>query len=154
MIEQYATNEEVMRIFKCSRPDVAFRAIRKYADEYPGHIEVVKVFGKNVVHRGDLMSFTRWYNEREEYASHEVVDHSLQEFVRGAVYTNTAESWIALLKRGYVGVYHHFSEKHTPRYLAEYQARWNMIGYNEAERLDSILKSTPGLKLTYKELIA
>lgn len=90
----------------------------------------------------------------EEYASHEVVDHSLQEFVRGAVYTNTAESWIALLKRGYVGVYHHFSEKHTPRYLAEYQARWNMIGYNEAERLDSILKSTPGLKLTYKELIA
>lgn len=63
MIEQYATNEEVMRIFKCSRPDVAFRAIRKYADEYPGHIEVVKVFGKNVVHRGDLMSFTRWYNE-------------------------------------------------------------------------------------------
>ena len=30
----------------------------------------------------------------------------------------------------------------------------DMIGYNEAERLDSILKSTPGLKLTYKELIA
>lgn len=63
MIEQYATNEEVMRIFKCSRPDVAFRAIRKYADEYPGHIEVVKVFGKNVVHRGDFISFTRWYDE-------------------------------------------------------------------------------------------
>jgi len=111
---------------------------------------------KHVSKTADIMT-DQWVGYSglgEEYASHQTVDHSLEEYVRGAVHVNTAESWIALLKRGYIGIYHHFTEKHLPRYLAEYQARWNMIGYNEAERLDTLLQATPGLKLTYEELIA
>jgi transposase-like protein len=35
------------------------------------------------------------------------VNHSTGEFVRGDVYTNTAEGFISLLKRGIVGTFHH-----------------------------------------------
>lgn len=90
----------------------------------------------------------------KEFASHETINHRLDEYVRGDVHTNTAESWISLIKRGYIGIFHHFTEKHTPRYVAEYQARWNMMEYNEAKRLDTLLESSPGLRLTYKELTA
>jgi transposase-like protein len=53
------------------------------------------------------------YNGLEkEFSSHETVDHSKGQYVNGDVYTNTAESWIALLKRGIMGSFHHVSEEH------------------------------------------
>lgn len=86
--------------------------------------------------------------------NHESVSHSIGEYVKGQVHTNGIESFWSLLKRGYVGIFHHFTYKHLHRYLAEFETRWGMIGYNEAERLDSILESTPGCRLTYEELTA
>lgn len=86
--------------------------------------------------------------------NHETVRHSVGEYVKGKAHTNNIESFWALLKRGYIGVFHHFSAKHLHRYVAEFETRWNMTGYNEDERLNSILESTSGLRLTYKELIA
>ena len=85
---------------------------------------------------------------------HESVNHSGGEYVRGLVHTNGIESFWALLKRGYVGVFHHFSEKHLHRYLAEYSARWNMNGQSESQRFDCILESVSGCRLTYERLIA
>ena len=47
---------------------------------------------------------------------HQKVKHSVKEYVRGQAHTNGIESFWALLKRGYYGIYHHMSEKHLQRY--------------------------------------
>jgi transposase-like protein len=85
---------------------------------------------------------------------HQTVQHSVGEYVKGNAHTNGIESFWAMLKRGYYGTFHHFTWKHLPRYLAEFQTRWNMFEQDGAERLDSILESVVGSRLTYKELIA
>jgi hypothetical protein len=36
----------------------------------------------------------------KEFASHETVDHSKDEYVRGDVYTNTVEGYYSIFKRG------------------------------------------------------
>ena len=43
---------------------------------------------------------------------HEQVNHNIGEYVRGMAHTNGIESFWAMLKRGYQGTFHHFSEKH------------------------------------------
>ena len=85
---------------------------------------------------------------------HEVVDHSLGEYVRGQAHTNGIESFWALLKRGYIGVFHKLTWKHLHRYLSEFEARWNFSDLDSGARLDIILESAAGLRLTYEELIA
>ena len=52
----------------------------------------------------------------KHFASHETVKHSAQEYVRGDVHTNSAESFFSVFKRGMHGVYQHCSEKHLHRY--------------------------------------
>ncbi|MEO5857984.1 MAG: IS1595 family transposase [Pyrinomonadaceae bacterium] len=86
--------------------------------------------------------------------SHYAVNHSIGEYVRGKAHTNGIESFWALLKRGHYGVFHHFTVKHLHRYLAEFETRWNMsrAKLDGSERLDCILESTPGVRLTYKGL--
>ena len=54
------------------------------------------------------------------------VRHSIGEYVRGKAHTNGIESFWAMLKRGYVGTFHHFTWKHLHRYLNEFEARWNL----------------------------
>jgi hypothetical protein len=39
--------------------------------------------------------------------------------VRGDVHTNTIESYFSILKCGIYGTFHHVSEQHLKRYLAE-----------------------------------
>ena len=57
---------------------------------------------------------------------HETVKHSVSEFVNGMEHTNGAESFWALLKRGYHGVYHQMSKKHLHRYVSEFASRHNV----------------------------
>jgi len=107
---------------------------------------------------------TLYTDEHPSYANlngiykHHSVGHSRGEYVRysvhGAIHTNAIESFWALLKRGHYGIFHHFTAKHLHRYLAEFEARWNMRRRASAERLDTMLESAPGLRLTYKRLIA
>lgn len=85
---------------------------------------------------------------------HESVNHSVGEYVRGKAHTGTIDSFWALLKRGHYGIFHHFSAKHLHRYLAEFETRWGMSKMKGAQRVDSVLESAPGLRLTYKRLIA
>jgi len=85
---------------------------------------------------------------------HESVNHSGKEYVKGLAHTNTIESFWSLLKRGHYGIFHTISEKHLHRYLAEFEARWNMNKMNGSERVDALLESTSGLRLDYKGLKA
>lgn len=85
---------------------------------------------------------------------HQSVNHSAGEYVRGECHTNGIESFWSLFKRGYHGVFHHFTEKHIRRYISEFEMRMNMVGLPQAERLDAMLESVSGLRLTYQKLIA
>ena len=54
------------------------------------------------------------------FADYEVVNHGIQEYVRGDAYTNTIEGYFSILKRGINGTYHHVSQQHLKRYLGEF----------------------------------
>jgi transposase-like protein len=86
------------------------------------------------------------------FDGHFAVDHS-KYFVRGVIFhTNFAESYHSLLKRGIIGTFHHVSEKHLPRYLQEFDFRWNSRKVSDGARTEAAIKATAGKRLTYKPL--
>lgn len=65
----------------------------------------------------------------------------------------TVESYFSILKRGIIGTYHHVSQEHLDRYLAEFDFRHNnrtALGVNDAERTVTALKGAAGKRLTYR----
>lgn len=81
------------------------------------------------------------------------VNHQDGEYVRGDVYTNTVEGYFATLKRGIVGTYHHVSEQHLNRYLAEFNFRHSnraKLGVEDEQRATNALKGIVGKRLTYR----
>jgi transposase-like protein len=87
---------------------------------------------------------------KEFQGGHYVVHHAAHQYVDGDIYTNTAESSFALIKRGLMGVYHAVSKKHLPRYLAEFDFRWNHRKMNDGERTDAIIASAAGKRLVMR----
>jgi transposase-like protein len=57
---------------------------------------------------------------------HETVDHGAKEYARGDVHVNTLESFWAILKRSIRGTHIHVSPKHLPKYLGEFEFRYNL----------------------------
>jgi transposase-like protein len=94
-------------------------------------------------------SFSSYKKIGREYASHETVDHS-DVYVRGDAHTNTAENFFSLLKRGINGIYHHVSEAHLNRYLAEFDFRYNARHVSDAERTRLALSQVGGKRLSYR----
>ncbi len=88
-----------------------------------------------------------------EFARHESVNHGIGEYVRGDASTNAVENYYSILKRGITGTYHHVSQQHLKRYLAEFDFRYNErsgLGVTDAERADKALKGITGKRLTYR----
>ena len=108
------------------------------------------------VHRtSTLMTDTAggYYRMGKEFARHEMVDHGALEYVRGDAHSNTVEGFFSVLKRGITGTYHHVSEAHLKRYLAEFDFRYNeraALGVNDGERMARLAKSIEGKRLTYR----
>ncbi len=84
---------------------------------------------------------------------HESVSHSAREYVRDMAHTNGIESFWVLLKRGYVGTFHHFSIKHLCRYVDEFAERQNTLDLEPLERFAYFVRLTVGKKLSYADLI-
>jgi transposase-like protein len=86
---------------------------------------------------------------------HRTINHSLGEYVRDGVSTNSIEAVWALLKRGIYGTFHHVSEKHLDRYVQEFAFRLNEgnVERHTLRRLESFVDGTAGKRLTYKALI-
>ena len=88
----------------------------------------------------------------KEFSGHGTVNHSAKEYVRGSFwYTNTVESYFALLKRGVYGNFHSISEAHLHRYLSEFDFKYNTRAMSDAERGDALLKAAKGKRLMYQQ---
>jgi len=84
---------------------------------------------------------------------HHTVRHGAGEYVNEMAHTNGIESFWALLKRGYVGVYHYMSFKHLHRYVGEFSNRQNTRLMGTMEFIGDTVRAMPGCRLTYKDLI-
>jgi len=91
-----------------------------------------------------------------EFSGHGTVNHSANEYVRtgGFHHTNTAESFFALFKRAVFGQFHHVSEAHLHRYLAEADFKYNhrkALGIDDAARAEALLRGAKGKRLLYSQ---
>ncbi len=115
--------------------------------------ETLRAINSNIksgasVYSDDLMAYLGivGYN-------YEAVKHSIGEYVRGKAHTNGIESFWVLLKRGYYGTFHHFSEKHIQRYIDEFAEWQNTMMMRPIERFGHFIRLTVGKRFTYSELI-
>jgi len=84
---------------------------------------------------------------------HETVNHSIEEWARGPVHTNSVEGVWSLLKRSIIGSYHKVSLKHLDAYLDELEWRFNNRDNPWLFR-DTLKKLLASTNLEYKELTA
>jgi transposase-like protein len=92
----------------------------------------------------------------KEFAGHGTVNHSADEYVRtgGFHHTNTVEGFFALFKRAVYGQFHHVSEAHLHRYLAEADFKYNhrsALGYDDVDRAAALLRGAKGKRLLYRQ---
>ena len=88
-----------------------------------------------------------------EFAGHNTVDHSKDQFKDGIFYTNSIEGAFSHFKRLLYGTYHQVSPKHLHRYCDEFTYRWNSRKEKDNNRFETALKQTEG-RLKWKDLIA
>lgn len=84
---------------------------------------------------------------------HQSVNHSIGEYVRGDAHTNTIEGYFSIMKRGIIGTYHHVSQQHLKRYLAEFDYRYNEregLGVSDAKRMEKSVQGIVGKRMTYR----
>jgi transposase-like protein len=125
---------------------------------------VPSAHAKNVISivRNNIARETRLHTDESkfyvmvgrEFAAHETVNHSVKEYARGDVTTNTVESYFSVFKRGMRGVYQHCSEKHLHRYLAEFDFRYNYresLGFDDTSRAIAAVRGGEGKRLTYHQ---
>jgi transposase-like protein len=129
--------------------------VRSFHPALADGVSVTKIVRDNIDHETRLHTDESklYHRVGKEFAAHETVNHSAEEYVRGDVTTNTIEGYFSIFKRGMRGIYQHCSEKHLHRYLAEYDFRYNhriKLGINDGERAALAVKSAAGKRLTYR----
>ena len=102
------------------------------------------------IYTDELMS----YSNLKDLYPHEMVRHSSGQYVKGKAHTNGIESFWAVFKRGYKGVYHKMSKKHLQKYVDEFVYRWNEKGDFDKLFLDMVRNAAGTGKLGYKQLTA
>ena len=84
------------------------------------------------IHNGVAYGTTIYSDQAQVYKTlhrigyfHDSVNHSIGEYVRGLVHTNTIEGFWSQLKRSIDGTYHCVSAKYLQLYLNEFVYRYN-----------------------------
>ena len=92
-----------------------------------------------------------WFNRIPR--DRESVNHRIKEFVRGKAHTNGIEAFWAMLKRGHYGVFHHFSAKHTHRYVNEFVGRHSTRALDTIEQMAVAASTGIGKRLRFVDLV-
>lgn len=69
-------------------------------------------------------------------------------------HANEVESFWSLLKRGYIGIYHHFSHKHLHRYSSDFAGRPNQRPQDTLKPMVLMATGLAGKRLRYAARIA
>lgn len=85
---------------------------------------------------------------------YEAIRHSIGEYVKGLAHINGMESFGALLKRGYHGIYHRLSVTHLGRYVAEFARRHNIRNNHTSDQMRLVAKGLVGKRLSYADLVS
>ena len=136
--------------------------------------QVAPIIRENINRESRLMTdeATIYPEVGAEFASHDAVNHSKDQYVRywnevtdktrpdgkphvetTTITTNTVEGYYSIFKRGMKGVYQHCSEKHLHRYLAEFDFRYSnraALGVDDYSRAEIAAKGIVGKRLTYR----
>jgi transposase-like protein len=130
-------------------------SVRSFHVAYADKVTVNKIINENVSRETVIYTDeSKLYGDVKVTWEHDTVKHSVGEYVRGTVHTNTIEGVFSIFKRGMRGVYQHCAEKHLHRYLAEYDFRYNhrvKLGFSDMERTLSAVKGAEGKRLTYRQ---
>lgn len=84
--------------------------------------------------------------------NHQYVGHSTGEYVRGQAHINDIESFCAVLKRAYHGVYHHLSPKYLNRYVAQFAGKNKLRNLETEMIMQQIVVGMVGRRALYKDL--
>jgi transposase-like protein len=123
--------------------------------------EILPIVRANLARESHVMTdeAARYAQLGDEFAKHDAVDHSRDEYgytdrkTGVKVNTNAVEGYYSVFKRGMKGVYQHCSEKHLHRYLAEFDFRHSnrsKLGIEDAERARRVVAGAAGKRLTYQ----
>ena len=88
---------------------------------------LTRVIDEHVAHNATMMTDDYHLYKRVAETTgrrHHTTNHSVYEYVRGNVHSNTVEGFFSLLKRGINGTFHHVSRGHLDRYCDEFAFRY------------------------------
>lgn len=110
---------------------------------------------KSNIKQGSNVFTDEWhaYKDLQKQFNHQIVNHSIKQYVNKNASTNAIENAWSHLKRGINGTYHWVSKKHVQKYVDEFTLRFNTRKCKEQERFDLVLLSSIGKRLTYQQLI-
>ena len=117
------TNQETLQAFVNDRKEAGAKV---YTDEHGGYIGL---------------------------DNHEVVKHSVGEYVKDQAHTNGIESFWSMLKRAHKGTFHKLSPKHLQRYINEFAGRHNIRELDTVEQMQMVAGGLVGRFLSYEDLI-
>lgn len=131
------TGRIVTKVTKIPDATVALPFIRAYAKQHA------------TLHTDE----SRIYNRVKREYTHEHVNHSKFEYVRGDVTTNTIEGAWGHLKLGLKAIYMGVSTKHLAMYCDEFGFRYNTRDISGGARFEVWFKGINGRHLPYRTLI-
>ena len=123
--------------------------------------ELIERVGRETLHgfvqdyaAPDAAIYTDEHHSYQGLPHHEAVKHSVGEYVRGQVSTQGIDPFWPMVKRGYVGTFHHFSPKHLHRYVNEFSGRHNQRPEDTTAQMTAVARGIVGKRLPYRVLVA
>jgi transposase-like protein len=98
---------------------------------------------------------TAYKTVNKEFKAHHTVNHSEKEYILKtpdgiSAGTNHCESFFSLLKRGVHGAWHNVSREHLPKYVNEFEFRWNTRKMTDGARMATAIPMVEGKRLFYR----